>query len=372
MAHTSIQVKRKHSDIPCAMALRLTPRSPRRRIRLVTVTGGLRSCAPGRARIASAGLAPATGARTTRLHRTLKSVIRRRAPKTAHGVHPALRSLSAPDAPRPPHPATNVCDDHDTPLDRHGTGEVVILICRIVKRNIFDCRADISENQNDWPSEAACQRRRSFVEAWRGSGWTGGIAGCRPAGSLARENVSRRCESGFQVNWLRMVLHVSSTKASTLRMRILRDRKKLSGHAHDREGAPKEFAESAMRALTERHVVQFTTINPARANSLTLAASVSPLRSGLCGDQDVVVSDRDAERSQTGADEPGLARIFRVERQNDDLRAQKPFDTLNVLGDASALRSAVPQLVQRRRRQGDRTAGASLPRDDRLHVSADH
>ena len=40
-AHTSIQVQRRHSGIPCAMALRLTPRSPRRRIRLVTVIGGL-------------------------------------------------------------------------------------------------------------------------------------------------------------------------------------------------------------------------------------------------------------------------------------------------------------------------------------------
>ena len=39
--HTSIQVQRKHSDIPCAMALRLMPRSPRRRIRLVTVAAGL-------------------------------------------------------------------------------------------------------------------------------------------------------------------------------------------------------------------------------------------------------------------------------------------------------------------------------------------
>ena len=39
--HTSIQVQRRLSDIPCAMALRLTPRSPRRRIRLVTVVGEL-------------------------------------------------------------------------------------------------------------------------------------------------------------------------------------------------------------------------------------------------------------------------------------------------------------------------------------------
>jgi hypothetical protein len=40
-AHTSIQVQRRHSGIPCAMALRLMPCSPRRRIRLVTVAAGL-------------------------------------------------------------------------------------------------------------------------------------------------------------------------------------------------------------------------------------------------------------------------------------------------------------------------------------------
>jgi hypothetical protein len=39
--HTSIQVQRKHSGIPRAMVLRLIPRSPRRRIRLVTVAAGL-------------------------------------------------------------------------------------------------------------------------------------------------------------------------------------------------------------------------------------------------------------------------------------------------------------------------------------------
>src|ERR1700738_1805515 len=39
--HTSIQVQRRRSDIPCATALRLITRSPRRRIRLVTVVGEL-------------------------------------------------------------------------------------------------------------------------------------------------------------------------------------------------------------------------------------------------------------------------------------------------------------------------------------------
>src|ERR1700681_1397796 len=39
--HPRIQVQRRRSDIPCAMALRLIQRSPRRRIRLVTVVGEL-------------------------------------------------------------------------------------------------------------------------------------------------------------------------------------------------------------------------------------------------------------------------------------------------------------------------------------------
>jgi len=42
--HTSIQVQRKHSDIPHAMALRLMARAPRRRILLVvTVAAGLKA-----------------------------------------------------------------------------------------------------------------------------------------------------------------------------------------------------------------------------------------------------------------------------------------------------------------------------------------
>jgi hypothetical protein len=45
------------------------PRSPRRRIRLVTVIGGLSLVTPGRADVDSANLTPATGARTTRFNR---------------------------------------------------------------------------------------------------------------------------------------------------------------------------------------------------------------------------------------------------------------------------------------------------------------
>ena len=39
--HTSIQVQTEHSGIPCAMALRLMPSSPRRRIRLASVAARL-------------------------------------------------------------------------------------------------------------------------------------------------------------------------------------------------------------------------------------------------------------------------------------------------------------------------------------------
>src|ERR1700686_1959977 len=49
--HTSIQVQRRHSGLPCAMVLRLIPCSPRRPDFLATVAGG----------IASTDLTPASG-----------------------------------------------------------------------------------------------------------------------------------------------------------------------------------------------------------------------------------------------------------------------------------------------------------------------
>jgi hypothetical protein len=69
-AHTSIQVQRRQSGIPCAMALRLMPCSPRRRIRLVTVAAGLMADRSGWIKFATGSLAPATGVGTTRFCRT--------------------------------------------------------------------------------------------------------------------------------------------------------------------------------------------------------------------------------------------------------------------------------------------------------------
>src|SRR5258708_31730367 len=97
------------------MALRLMPRSPRRRIRLVTVIGGLKvfSRPVGPAKT-SADLTPATGARTTRFCRTqppgfAKRLRRTLAPSScasdiAHGINPPCAIGLTPTLPRPPHP----------------------------------------------------------------------------------------------------------------------------------------------------------------------------------------------------------------------------------------------------------------------------
>jgi hypothetical protein len=93
------------SGIPCVMALRLMPCSPRRRIRLVTVVGGCcDSSTPVGFELVTADLAPATGVRTTRFCRTLK---RRSscapANRSRGSTRPATR-ICAPTLSRPPHP----------------------------------------------------------------------------------------------------------------------------------------------------------------------------------------------------------------------------------------------------------------------------
>ena len=101
-AHTSIQVQRKHSGIPHAMALRLMPCSPRRRIRLVTVVSGLM------ARLSPVGptCLRGLGASNGRQDHTVLPYAS--APFVLHALiaHErfALRSPCAPTLPRPPHP----------------------------------------------------------------------------------------------------------------------------------------------------------------------------------------------------------------------------------------------------------------------------
>src|ERR1700681_193378 len=104
--HTSIQVQRRLSDIPCAMALRLIPRSGER-IRLVTVAAGLTADRPGWIDFATDSLAPATGVGTTRFCRTQQRRSSARRP-IAHGSgsiqNPPCNSLARLTLPRPPRP----------------------------------------------------------------------------------------------------------------------------------------------------------------------------------------------------------------------------------------------------------------------------
>ena len=95
--HMSIQVKRKHSGLPCAVALRLIRALPGESELLDTI-------APER-RWPPKGLdASNPGVRTTRLRRTQQ----RRSP---------ARIKRATTLPRPPHPDPNVRDDsRDAPL----------------------------------------------------------------------------------------------------------------------------------------------------------------------------------------------------------------------------------------------------------------
>jgi hypothetical protein len=101
---SSPQVHRGHPAFPHAMVLRLISCSPRRRIRLVTVVSGLRFVEPGRADLTSADLTPATGARTTRLHRPRSAVRLRALDRSQAEARPAITS-ARPALPRPPHPA---------------------------------------------------------------------------------------------------------------------------------------------------------------------------------------------------------------------------------------------------------------------------
>jgi hypothetical protein len=103
--HTSIQVQRRHSDIPCAMALRITSRSPRRiglvclrrlRIWLIRARSGRR---------ASEDLTPTIEASGPHDF-TVRTAPFVSAPSDRSRVaKPALHHVSRLTLPRPPHPA---------------------------------------------------------------------------------------------------------------------------------------------------------------------------------------------------------------------------------------------------------------------------
>ena len=137
-AHTSIQVQRRQSGIPCAMALRLMPCSPRRRIpfchRRCRLDDGYDS---GWIISATDSLTSATDARTTRFCRTqppcfAQGLRRARAPFVLRAVarsrKPPCEQTCAPDAAASTasHPA--FVTTRDRPSCRNGMARVLNLI----------------------------------------------------------------------------------------------------------------------------------------------------------------------------------------------------------------------------------------------------
>ena len=116
-AHTSIQVQREHPGLPCAVALRLIPRSPWRRIPFASIAGGLKALAkPGWVSQNLRRLDTSNGCQNhTALPSATASFVGARLSLTGH--KPALRKpCCAPGALRPPLPAPNVRDDREAPL----------------------------------------------------------------------------------------------------------------------------------------------------------------------------------------------------------------------------------------------------------------
>ena len=107
--------------------------APRRRIRLVTVAGGLAFVEPGWARKTSASLTPATGVRTTRFCRT-RYAVRLHAVDRSQAARLALRSHRAPTLPRPPHPIPTFVTIAIRPSFRAGMARA--------------CRADLPDGES--------------------------------------------------------------------------------------------------------------------------------------------------------------------------------------------------------------------------------
>jgi hypothetical protein len=139
-AHTSIQVQSEHSGIPCAMALRLMPCSPWRRIPLASIAAGLMAQSIRLDRIRHRQLDTSHGCQN---HTVLPyaSVVRpaRREPLTSC---PALQPPSAP-TPRVHRIPPRVRDDRDTPLlSRRDSAEIATDLGREGSRLFLPRRLD--------------------------------------------------------------------------------------------------------------------------------------------------------------------------------------------------------------------------------------
>jgi hypothetical protein len=114
MVHTSIQVQSEQPGIPCAVVLRLMPRSPWRRILFASIAAGLMAGRSGWIDLATGSLAPATGVGTTRFCRTLQRHTSC-APCSLTDNRPA-NTLTRLTLPRPPLPAPTFVTMANAPL----------------------------------------------------------------------------------------------------------------------------------------------------------------------------------------------------------------------------------------------------------------
>jgi len=116
------------SGIPCAMALRLMPCSPRRRIRLVTVVGGL---CDGPTRLGQSSSPPTWHQqRVSGPHgfAVRSNVVRPARRDIAHEVQPALRPHLRADALASTTSRPAFVTTRDRPSHRNGTGDLKPLI----------------------------------------------------------------------------------------------------------------------------------------------------------------------------------------------------------------------------------------------------
>ena len=133
--HTSIQVQRRHSGIPCAMALRLMARSPRRIGLCCLRRLRIWSCPPGWARKTSADLTPTSEASGPHDFAVRFSAVRLRAVfRSQAKARPANNCM--PTLPRPPHPVPTFVT-WPTPLSRGRDGESLVRFEFRINRNIF-------------------------------------------------------------------------------------------------------------------------------------------------------------------------------------------------------------------------------------------
>ena len=165
--HTSIQVQSEHSGIPCAMALRLMPSSPRRRIRLVTVVWRIEELIkPGWADASPRRLGTSNGCQDHTVLPYATSAVRL-ARCCSLTEEPPCEHTSRARRCRVHRIPSRVRDDRDTPLVRDETAGFLALIWGDREGNCFRGR--------DWTGQIALNWLGKLAFACNGQAWAQGM-----------------------------------------------------------------------------------------------------------------------------------------------------------------------------------------------------